>query len=67
MTRHRLFTGARVSTKLGPGQVAYLQNARDRVTSGGKRLRGVAWVTVELDRGGRRIFAAHEVERVLDE
>lgn len=53
---------ARVATKLGPGRVTAIRNARDRVAGHGHIIRGVAWVTVELDSGGPHIFPAREVE-----
>lgn len=58
----RLVPGTRVQTSRGPGQIVTFQNARDWVPPHGKPVRGIAWAVVALDRGGRRIFAARELD-----
>lgn len=55
-----LFLGRRVQTDLGPGEVVDIRNAHD-VVRHGKPLRGTAYATILLDRGGRRICPRREL------
>ena len=61
----RLWLGKRVQTKQGhAGRVVAIHNAADSVPPHGKPTRGVAYATVELDKGGRRSCPALELREV---
>ena len=63
----RLYVGLRVPTPLGPGRIVAIRNAKDDLPPHGTPTRGVAWLTVELDRGGRRAYKAPEILRRIQE
>jgi hypothetical protein len=58
----RLREGQRVKTPLGAGRIFQLRNAKDEVKGHGKPIRGLAYAVVDLDKGGRRVYPARELE-----
>jgi len=59
----RLWVGKRVGTPLGPGRIVEFRNAQDEVRGYGRPIRGVAYAVVDLDKGGRRVYPARELDQ----